>query len=192
MQCEHVQCEHVQREHVQREHVQHEHVQHEHVQCKDGTEDFRLLVTRKITHVRTFSWYFEFKFRTCIGFRHFFVTNNLTAIFSSTVQSYCCLVVQTLEQGSRVGRVLLQFYFTLMIPTQGTLQAILSTDGMASFVTYLFNDGHGVGIKKNMDLLLFRAGDGIRNTTAQNQDLNLEGLRRLLNSFRIDGKSTIL
>ena len=70
------------------------------------------------------------------------------------------------------------------------MQAIVSTNGIVSFATYLFNDGHGIHILKQTDLLLFSPGDGIRNITlAKSKSDDLEILRKALNSFRIDGKN---
>lgn len=72
---------------------------------------------------------------------------------------------------------------------KGTLQAIVSTDGAASFMTFLFNDGHGVRILEETDILIFIAGDEIRRSDYLNLIIDLQILRRKLNSFRIDGKA---
>ena len=55
-------------------------------------------------------------------------------------------------------------------------------------MTFLFNDGHGVGILEETDILIFVAGDGIRRSDYLNDIIDLQILRRILNSFRIDGK----
>ncbi len=72
--------------------------------------------------------------------------------------------------------------------TQGTLQIIISTDGWASFATFLFNDGHGIRALAETELLQFEAGDQIRRSVSQNnRNFNLQTLREALSSFRIDG-----
>ena len=81
--------------------------------------------------------------------------------------------------------------YNLLFSVQGTLQVIVSTDGMASFVTFLFNDGHGIRILEETDILIFVAGDTIRRSDYLNDIIDLQILRLKLNSFRIDGNFAI-
>ena len=63
----------------------------------------------------------------------------------------------------------------------------MSTDGRASFVSFIFNDGEGIKASRTGDLLFFSAGDQDRSYRLS-ESSELINLRNTLNSFRIDGK----
>ena len=75
---------------------------------------------------------------------------------------------------------------------QETLQIILATDGRASFLLLLLDDGASMEALGANGVLTFSAGDTVRISNSRPGSLNSVGdLQDTLNLFRIDGECTI-